>query len=78
MCIGRVNGGANTPPFVDLPPQARRVTVREENTASAAAFSLVLMSMSIFLILYHLNTLWTLPGVEGMRWIARAVEVPNE
>ena len=38
MCIGRVNGGANAPPFRirrDLPPQSRRVVVREETTALA-------------------------------------------
>ena len=37
--IGRVNGGANSPPIVDLPPQSHRVAVRKEKTASAAEFS---------------------------------------
>ena len=62
MCIGRVNGGAkNAPPFVDLPPQSRRVAVREEKSASAADCS---VTPSVFLSLhldvhlkYHLNTL---------------------
>ena len=68
MCIGRVDGGANTSPFVDLPPQARRVTVGEENTASgsAAAFSLVFMSMTQFV--YHLNTLVCASMTHGWIW----------
>ena len=55
MCIGRVNGGANAPPVVDLPPQTRQVTMREEKTASASAFSLVFIAKSLFYT--NLNTL---------------------
>ena len=39
---------------VAVPPQARRVTVREEKIASAAAFPLVFTTKTL---LYHLNTL---------------------
>ena len=56
--VGRVNGGANAPPFIDLPPQSRRVVVREENTASVAASSLELsFHLNVPFVLCHLNTL---------------------
>ena len=52
VCIGRMNEGANAPPFVDLPPQppqSRRVAVREEKTASTAAVSLVFIAKSLLI-----------------------------